>query len=170
MVRVCKSNIIFLCIRTCIRRLSICLSSYLLNHCAEFNQLISLLRLMVRVCESNIIFRASILLCIPRPSICLSCYLLLNHWAKFNQTCYITSSHGKGVRKQHYFSVCLSVHHPPICPSCYLLLNPWVEFNQTCYITYPHGKGVHEQHYFSMHTSSVHLSVMLSPPKPLVRI
>ena len=30
-----------------------------------------------------------------------------------------------------------------------------------------YGKGVREQHYLSMHLLSVHLSVMLSPPKPL---
>ena len=72
---------------------------------------------MVRVCESNIIFP-----CVRRPSICLSCCLLLNHWAEFNQTCYITSPHGKDVREQHYFFVPLS---------------------------------------------SIDLSVMLSPPKPL---
>ena len=38
-----------------------------------------------------------------RPSVFPSRYLL-NHWAEFYQTCYITSSHGKGVREQHYFS------------------------------------------------------------------
>ena len=52
----------------------------------------------VRACESNIIF----------PSVRPSCYLLLNHR---NQTCYLTSPSGKGVRKQHYFSVCPSVRH-----------------------------------------------------------
>ena len=57
--------------------------------------------LMVRVCESNILF--SYVHC---PSICLCCYLLLNHWADFNQTCCMTSLHGKGVQKQ----VCLSFH------------------------------------------------------------
>ena len=98
---------------------------------------------------------------VHRPSICLSCYLLLNHWVEFNQTCYITSPHGKGVQEQHYFSVC-----PSICPSCYLLFNHWAEFNQTCYITSPHGKGVQEQHYFSV-CPSVHLSVTQSPHKPL---
>ena len=145
---------------------------------------------MVRVCESNIIF-----LCVRRTSICPSRYLLLNHWAEFNQTCYITFPHGKGVREQHYFSVRPSnvhlsvalsppkplggiqpnlLHHfpshgkgmreqhyfsvrPSICPSCYLLLNHRAEFNQTCYITSPHRYGVREQHYFL-----VRLSVRLS--------
>ena len=37
---------------------------------------------------------ASILL-----SICSSRYLLLNHWAEFNQTCYMTSLHDKDVRE-----------------------------------------------------------------------
>ena len=116
---------------------------------------------MVRVCKSNIIFP-----CIRRPSICLSCYLILNHWVEFNQTCYITSPHGKGMLEQHYFSMCPCVRHPPICLSRYLL-NHWAEFNQTCYITSPHGKGVREQLFFSVHPSFVHLFVMLSPPKPL---
>ena len=30
-------------------------------------------------------------------------YLLLNHWVEFNQTCYMTSTRGKGVREQHIF-------------------------------------------------------------------
>ena len=34
------------------------------------------------------------------PSICPSWYLLLNHWAEFNQTCYMISPYGKGVREQ----------------------------------------------------------------------
>ena len=139
-------------------------------------------------------------------SVCLSVcpsHYLLNHWVEFYQSCYITSSHGKGVQEQHYFSVCwssihfsytylllnhraevnhtcyimvrisqsniifLCICHPSICLSRYLLLNNWGEFNQTCYIISPHGKGVQEQHFFSMHPSSVHLSVTLSPPKPL---
>ena len=71
--------------------------------------------------------------------------------------------------KSTYFhaSVCLCVHCPSICLSRYFLLNNWAEFNQTCYITFPHGKGVREQHYFSVRPSNVHLSVALSPPKPL---
>ena len=32
----------------------------------------------------------------------------LNHWAEFNQTCYMTSLRGKAVREQHYFSLLLS--------------------------------------------------------------
>ena len=66
------------------------------------------------------------------------------------------------------FSVC---HCPSICPSHYLLINHRAEFNQTCYITFPHGWGVREQHYFSVcpsvRPSFIHLSVMLSPHKPL---
>ena len=147
---------------------------------------------MVRVYKSSIIF-----LCVRRPSICLSHYLLLNHWAEFNQTCYITSPHGKGVQEQYYFSVRSSsvhlsvtlsppkplgriqsnlLHHFPLWLGCAratlffrvsVLLNHWAEFYQTCYITSPHGKGVQEQYYFSVRPSSVHLSVTLSPPKPL---
>ena len=116
---------------------------------------------MVRVYKSSIIF-----LCVHpsvRPSSVVRpfvCHILLNHWAEFNQTCYITSPHGKGVREQHCF---LCVRSPSICPSRYLLLNHWAEFNQTCYITSPHGKNVREQHYFSVRPSSVHLSLTLSP-------
>ena len=35
-----------------------------------------------------------------RPSICPWHYLILNHWAEFNQICYMTSYHCKGVREQ----------------------------------------------------------------------
>ena len=115
--------------------------------------------------RATLFFLVSIHLCVRCPSICLSHYLLLNHWEEFNQTCYITSLHGKGVREQHFFFR-VSVVHPSVHHVCYLLLNHWAEFNQTCYITSTHGKGVWEQHYF-FHSSVWHLSVMLSPPKPL---
>ena len=39
-------------------------------------------------------------LCVWRLSICPSCYLLLNLWAEFSQTCYMTFPHGKGVGEQ----------------------------------------------------------------------
>ena len=42
-------------------------------------------------------------------SICPSRYHLLNHWAEFYQTCYISFPHGKVVLEQHYFSVRPSV-------------------------------------------------------------
>ena len=38
----------------------------------------------------------------------MSRYLFLNHWVELNQTCYMTSPHGKGVQEQQ-FSVHLSV-------------------------------------------------------------
>ena len=134
---------------------------------------------MVKVCESNITF-----LWVHRLSICPSHYLLLNHWTEFNQTCYITSPHGWGVREQSYFSMCPSIHRPSICLSLYHFLNHWVEFSQTCYIISPHCKGLREQHFFpclmvrvcesniifsSVHPSSIHLSVRLSS-KPWGRI
>ena len=50
----------------------------------------------------------------------------------------MTSPHGKGVRKQHFFSIDQSS-----CPSHYFL-NHWVEFHQSCYMASPHGKGVQE--------------------------
>ena len=85
-------------------------------------------------------------------SICLSLYLL-NHLAEFCQTCYITSSNGKGVQEQHYFPLCPSVPRPSICLSHCLLLNHWAEFNQTYYITSLHSKVVREQHFVSLHPS-----------------
>ena len=45
-----------------------------------------------------------------RPPVCPLRYLLLNHWAEFYQTYYITFPHGKVVREQHYFSVRPSFH------------------------------------------------------------
>ena len=96
-----------------------------------------------------------------RPCICLSNYLLLNRRAEFNQTCYITTSYGKGVREQHFF---LCVRRASICPSR-LLLNHFAEFNQTCYITSPHGKA--NIIFPFVRLPSVHLFVTLSPPKPL---
>ena len=121
-----------------------------------------------KVYESNIIF-----LCVRlsmRPSICLS-YYLLNHRAEFNQTCCITSLHGKVLREQRYFPcVRPCVRRPSICSSRYLLLNYLAEFNQTCYITCPYDKSVQEHHYFSVRSASVQRSVTLSPPKPLGRI
>ena len=62
--------------------------------------------------------------------------------------------------------MCPCIRHASICLSRYFLLNNWAEFNKTCYITSPHGKGVHA----SMHPSTLHQSIMLSPPKPLGRI
>ena len=44
---------------------------------------------------------------------------LLNHWAQFNRTCYITSPHNKGVRKQYCFPC---VRRLSICLTRYLLL------------------------------------------------
>ena len=76
------------------------------------------LSLMVRVCKSSIIFlcvlpslrsssHLSVTLSPPKPLGCIQANLL-HH-----------SPHGKGVRKQHYFSVCPSVRasvvRPPLC-------------------------------------------------------
>ena len=66
--------------------------------------------LLQQLCKSNIIFCVCVCPCVCHHSICPSCYCLLNHWAEFNQTCYITSPHGKGVWEQHYFSVHPSYH------------------------------------------------------------
>ena len=77
-------------------------------------------------------------------SVCPPHYLLLNQWAEFYQTSYITCPYGKRVCKSNIIfpCICLCVSCPCICLSCYLLLNHWVECVQTCYITFPHGKGL----------------------------
>ena len=117
------------------------------------------LALMVGVSESNIF------LCVCCPSICPSRYLLLNHWAEINQTCYITSSHSKIVREQHYYYSCIC--RSSICPSRYLLLSYWADLTKTCYITSPHGKSWREQIIFPfVRLASVSLYITLSPPKP----
>ena len=133
----------------------------LLNHWAEFysTELATSLPLMVRVCESNIIFpcvRPSM-----RPCIRPSRYLLLNHWAEFYRLRYITSPH-----ETLFFRA--SVRPCVRRPSHYLLLNHWAEFYRTCYIISPHGKGVRDN-IFSVRPS-VHSSVTLSPPKSLGEI
>ena len=145
-VRVCESNIIFLCIH-----LSVCPS---VRHIISFKttrrnstKLATSLALRARVCKSNIIF---LCVCpsIIRPSICPSCYLLLNPLAEFNRTCYISSPHCKGVREQHYFFV-----HPLSIHLCITLSSPITGWNSTKLTTSlsPHWKEVWEQHQFSLH-------------------
>ena len=99
-------------------------------------------------------------------SICPSRYLFLILWAEFNQTCYMTSPHGTGVREQHYFSFCLSV-----CSSIYslryLLLNHLAVFDQTCYMPSPRDKVCESNIIFLSVRPFVCLSVMLCSPKPL---
>ena len=83
------------------------LSRYLLLSTGRNStKLATSLFLRVRVCESNIFFfLCSILPFVHRPFICPSRYLLLNNWAEFNQTCYITFPHGKGKRELNYIIV-----------------------------------------------------------------
>ena len=107
-----------------------------------------------------------------RPSI--GPYLLLNQWAQFNRTCYMTYPYGKCVREQNYFP---SVRPSGVRPSvCYLLLNHWVHVHQTCYMTSPHGKSVRSKIIFPsvcpcpFFTMSVRPSLYLDPSKPLGRI
>ena len=114
MVRVCESNIIFLCIRLPVHPSSVHYA-ILLYHWAEFNQICYITSPSWKGCaRTTIFFRAcacpnvavleqhyfSVYMCVRRPSICPSCYLLQNHWAEFNHTCYMTSPHGKGVQEQ----------------------------------------------------------------------
>ena len=89
MVRVCESNIFS--VRPSSVHLSLTLSP---------PKQPTSLPLIVRMCESNISFP-----CVRRSSICPSRYRLQNHWAKFNQTCYNTFLHGKGLREQLHFSL-----------------------------------------------------------------
>ena len=111
MVRVCKSRIIFLCICPSVHPSSVHLSVILSPptplggiHPNFLHNFPSWWR-----CA-----RATFFTCIHRPSICPSPYLLLNHWVEFNQTCYITSPHSKGLQEQHYFSVRPSSIYLPV--------------------------------------------------------
>ena len=142
---------------------------------------------MVRVCESNIIL-PSVLRRAVRPSVRHVNFssLLLNHWAEFNQTCYTTFPHGKGVREQIFFLCvrpCIRLVHFSMLTLCHgghlavrTLIsslsspNHWAEFNQTCYTTFLRGKGVRESNVIFLCVRPcvrlVHLSVTLTFPKP----
>ena len=195
-IRVCKSNIIFLCVRLCISRPSICSSccfllnlgrssiasnrlqislmkAYLLLSCFSleissfFGTFLPCGRLADKGVQEQYYFsvRASVH---PSPVHLFVMLFPAKPWAEFNQTCYVTSPHGKSVREQHYFSMHLSIRASVLLSPPNLLGRN--QPNLACYITSPYGKGVREQHYFSvcpsMRPSSVHLSVTLSP-KPL---
>ena len=73
--------------------------------------------------------------------------------AEFNQTCYITSPHGKGVHEQHVFPC---VRRPSICPSRNLLLNHVATTSLS-----PHVLTL-----FSLRPFSINLSFTLFPSKP----
>ena len=117
MVRMCEKNIIFLCVHQSVRPSSAHLSVTPSppTSLGGIQPNATSLPLMARVCESNIFA------CVRRPFVCPSCYLLLNHQVEFNQTCYITSPHGKGVREQHYlfcpFGIRASVIRPSVINS-----------------------------------------------------
>ena len=96
-----------------------------------------------------------------RPPVRLS----VRHTISSNQTCYMTSPQGKGIREQHSFFMHPCVQCLSICPSCYLLHNPLTEFNQTCYMASPSCKGVRKQYYFSLRRPSI--CITPSPSKPL---
>ena len=155
---------------------SVCPShNLLLNHWAEFYQICYITPPHGKgVQEQHYFFWASICASVVRPfqsvhsSVCPSHYLLLNYEIQPNLLHHFPSWLGCERGKLFFLvSVRLYVNRPSICLSRYLLQNNWAEFNQTCYITSLHTKGVREQHYFSVRPSSVHLSVTLSPPKPL---
>ena len=70
------------------------------NHSSRLG-IFQLKRIVIpRFRDGNIVNPPSI-----QPSAYLTCYLL-NHWVEFNQTCYMTSPHDKGVWEQYYFSFC----------------------------------------------------------------
>ena len=134
MVGVCESNIIFPCVRPCVRRPSVCLSHYLLlAHWANSTKLATSLPL-----ESNIFsvrqsfVYLSVTLSSPKPSGGNQTNLLHHFPSQVRETNIIFQS---GRR-------------PSICPPCYPLLKHWADFSQTCYITSPHDKGVQKQHFF----------------------
>ena len=173
MLRVCESNIIYLCVYQSVRpssaHLSVTPSPLRSVGIIQQNCYISSPH-GKSVREQQTFFSASVLLCVRRLSICPTRYFLLNHQAELNQTCYIISPHGKSVREQQTFfsaSVLLCVRRLSICPTRYFLLNHQAELNQTCYITSPHGKGVREQHYFFcafVHSCICHPSICDQQP------
>ena len=119
------------------------------------------LPLMVWVCENNIIFP-----CVWCPSICPSRSLILNHWAEFNTTCYMTSPHSKGGQKQYYFTVRSAGVLPSVCHA--IFSNPLNHLVHDFPLWY--FKGVLEQHFFSMHPFILRpTSVHLSSIRPFVR-
>ena len=80
MIRTRSSNIIFLCVRSCVRRPSFCPSPFLLpNHWSEFNHA-TWPSFMVGKCESNIILPFIRRPSVQHPSICLSYYLVPYNW------------------------------------------------------------------------------------------
>ena len=111
-------------------------------------------------------YRAPIHPCFRRPYICPSRYLL-SHWQNSTKLATSLPITVRVCESNTIFS-CIRPSMRPLsnCPSRYLQ-NHRTEFNQTCDITSPVGKGAREQQYFSARPSSVHLSVTLSPPKPL---
>ena len=118
---------------------------------STFTKLATWLRLMVRVCESKIIFLS---VCLFVHSLqCLSVRHIIWIWADFNQTCCMTFSHCKGVQEQHFPVRCQSVRCPYICPSRYFLLNHWAEFNQTYNKPFIHDKSVRERVHPSVYPS-----------------
>ena len=162
MERWCESNIIFPCVCPSVRRPSICRSRYLLNHRLEVIQTCYITSPHGKVVREQHYFSL-------RPSVRPS--ILINHWAEFNQTCYINSYHGKSVRKQHYFTGRPAISRPSICPLCYnfpFLLKPLGRIQPN--LLHNFSSLVCESNtIFSVRLSrrpaSVHLSVMLSPPK-----
>ena len=159
----CARAAVFFCvsIHPCICHPSICLSCYLLNLWAEFNQ-------TCYITSSQGCVRAIFFPCLHRPSICPSCNLLPNHWVEFNQTCYITSPHVR-VCESNIFFPC--VHRLSICLLRCLLLNHWAEFNKLA-TSLPLMIRVCKSNiiFLLIRLASVHLSITLSPPKPLGRI
>ena len=117
-------------------------------------------------------------------------YLLLNHSAKFSQPCYITSPRGKCVRGQDYFSLCSFVRPSFVHLSVRLSLPNKLLGAGVCCVCVEGGGRDSTKLASSLplmvrvctsniifpcvspssRPASGHLSVTLSPPKPLGRI
>ena len=124
-----------------------------------FTKLATWLPLMVRVCGVKSFFHPFVLVhSLQCLSVRHTIWILLNHWAEFNQTCYMNFPHCKGVQEQYFSVQRSSVWCPYICPSHYFLPKQWAEFNQTCnyWISLPFMVRVCESE--SIHLSFVHPS------------
>ena len=97
--------------------------------------------------------------------VCLSVTLSLNHWTEFNQTCFVTFPHGKGVLEQHYFSVRPSFRVSVGRPSRYILKQlGGIQLHLLHH--FPSWEGCVRATLFfcvSVYPSSIHLSVTLLP-------
>ena len=122
--------------------------------------------------RATLFFHACVCACIRHLSIYPSCYFLLNHWAEFNQTCYITSPYGKGVPEQHYFSVRpssvhLSIALSPPKTTGWNLIKLATSLPLMVRVCKSNIFFVCVCVHLCVHLCLCHPSIMLSPPKDL---